>query len=972
MIAEWLDNLPKSPVDVQDFYIARFPFWDDFGSVVDKILRRRYQWLTALSGGQSADQCRYPFGDAFDDDTLVDAAFDRFLGAYVKLCPILIYADAFLLSQHRTGQTCVLPLFHHKHLRHLCTILRHEKSAALLQTLKEYGVDARELTLNLHRDFLQAKGAQHLLSLSQEVFHRVPPGAQSTFALFASQIFSILGWTIYELPGSNTFIDRSEYHHGIRIFFQTYSPDLLDLSLSVDAALLRDLVISMAVLVQDLCQWNETIAAELVDQVLELDDPDSPTMSSTASSTSTGDIDYRQDPTCYPTLVSNAWKFKVLRKYIVKANMALRVHSITSMDAALIEIWKEFSIIDPSCRHPVIQFLADFLLRGRIIDYIVSVESHPQLISRSGNITGFLIIAHRWSDSQADAIWKPVSSSLDPRVVSATMTMIISIFNLMTVSDRLYLCTKLYDLPIDRYTLAILRFFRNLTASLLETSHPAQAIDYEQRGASSRPWNVCIRVMRDTAPSRASDKNLMDLHLEASDQLRCLLPAIPPDERHTIYRECAQQIAEHTDRATGNFRIMSLLTPYLPVENNIFFQENHDLLCSVMKEIPSFVARESEAGRYDCQMQALHYRLGLLQGAIVHPAMLVPRELYQDIWDHVIGSQALSAEARDHAWNYLSQSTKMHSQNDFCKQLVFSYLPTMDPQFYTVGLFDFAANYSFPITREPVETKQGQDTILQIPGASLLWSILLSAPSGTIEDRAARLLALRYVRVIEEVGVSVAEAEKAHVALAEQCIRELRAAIDKVSEPSDAAVHAIGSETSGTGASNNPQVRVERILLFQKLFLEYVRQRPEYNRGRRVDSKTETMDTSIPYGDAIEVKYQCGKDRQIVTMASDHTFDDLYRRLCHATGFTKINLFARGRRVDMAQDAATKLSEVYLGGLVIVQRAEGAELTRPLPTPGAGSSVFETAVVEHFDELFTWMNSTDKTSQQVCCVILHR
>lgn len=919
--------------------------------------------MSALNGSQSTEQCRYPFGDAFEDDVQVDAAFDRFFGSYVKICSVLLFVDALALSQHAPGEMYPLTLCSQKHIRHLCTILRTEKCAMLHTLHKEYGVDARELSMIMQKDFLEAKGAQRLLQLMKEIFHRVLPGTQCFYATYASQLFSTLGWTIFELPGSDTVVDHSEFHHAIRSFFHTYSPDLFDLSISVDSNIVRDTVQSLGNLVLDLCRWNESIAAELVDRVLDFDDPESPTMSSMTNSTNPENIDYRQDPTCYPTLVANAWKFKLLRKYIVKGNMTLRVMSITLMDAALIEIWREFSAIDPTCRHPVIQFLADFLLRGRVVDYIVSVDSHPQLISRSGNITGFLIIAHRWSDNQADAIWTPVSSSLDPRVVTATMKMISSIINLMAVSDRLYLCTKLYDLPMDRYTIDILRFFRCLTAALFENSdHAPQATDYEERGSNSRPWNVCIRVIRDTAPSRAADKNLLELHAEAFDQLRCLLPAISSKERHTIYQDCAQQIAERTDRATGSFRVMSLLAQYPTIDDNIFFQGNHDLVCSVMKEIPNFVAQESQAGNYPHQTQALQYRLDFLRLAIIHPAMLVPQELYEDLWKYTVGGQALSTEARDMAWTLLLHSMKVLSQNDYCKQLVSSYLPTIDPRFYTFGLFEFVANYHFPITRQPIETSQGNFTMLQIPGASLLWRILLSSPSNIIADHAARLLAARYVRVIDEPGVSVEEAEKAHAALAEQCIRELRSAIETM----PAAVSEDGPESGDTEAPNNPQMHVERILLFQKLFLECVRQRPEYNRGKRVDSKVDTIENDVPYGTAINVEYQHAKERQSVTMASDHTIDDLYRRLCHATGFTKINLFARGRRLDLAKEAATKLSEINLGGLVIVQRAEGAELTRPLPALGTGSSVFEAAVVTHFDELFSWMDSTDKKSQLVC------
>jgi ubiquitin carboxyl-terminal hydrolase 34 len=922
--------------------------------------------MTTLNSATSTEQGRYPFGDDFTDDLQTYETFDRFLGAYVRICSLLFSVDAQILMQQPSGETYPLPLLSQKHIRLLHSILRFEKMPVFHILHKEYGVDVQELNTRLQKLFLEAKGAQNLLQLTDELFHRVPPAIQNNYAMWASQIFSILGWTIFELPSASTFIQRTKYHQRVLSFFRKYSIDLCDPSIPIDANVARDLIQFYYNLILELCQWDDNIAAEMVDQLSDFGDPDSPTASSVAKSTSNSDINYRQDPRCYPALAAHAWKFKVLRKYVVRGNMGLRVMSIATMDTALVELWRELSNVDPSCKHPVIQYLADFLLKGQVVDYIVSVDSHPQLISRSGNIAGFLVIAHRWSDDQADAIWRTVSSSPDPRVVAATMTMLRSIINLMTVTDRLYLCTKVYELPIDRYTLDILRFFRSLTASLVDNNNNnIQFIDYDARGPTARPWNVCLRVIRYTAPSRASNKNIMDLQFEALDQLRCLTVAISSDERQSIYRECAHQIAEDSDKATGNYRIICLLAQYSYVDDALFFQENQSLISSVLKEIPDFVEQEAQTGPYTYQSQALHQRLDFLRVTISHPAMIVPSDLFKTLWDHTVGGQALSNDARDLAWQVLLSGIKASPEDEFCKQLVSSYLPTMDAQHYTPGLFEFVASYNFPITRQTIQTEQGNDTILQIPGASLLWPIILSSPAGTIEGRAARLLATRYVKVIEGEGILLPEVEKAHVALVEQCMHGLRTAIEALPKQSGAGSEMGASDSNDAKVHKTSEVHVERILLFQKLLLECVRSRPEFNRGRRVDSKVDAMDTDIPFGNAITVKYQCGNDRQSVTMASDHTLDDLYRRLCHATGFTKLNLFARGQRLKVFEDSTLKLSDVDLGGQVIVQRADGAELTRPLPELAAGSSAFETAIVKHFDELFAWMNSADTTSYLV-------
>lgn len=252
--------------------------------------------------------------------------------------------------------------------------------------------------------------------------------------------------------------------------------------------------------------------------------------------------------------------------------------------------------------------------------------------------------------------------------------------------------------------------------------------------------------------------------------------------------------------------------------------------------------------------------------------------------------------------------------------------------------------------------------VIQIPGAEMLWSMLLFAPKGTIEDRAARLLAARYVQIKDNPGVTLSEVELAHTILVEKCMKEMRSAfavLRTMDQDSESTKEAM--VTNETREEN--EARFGRVLLFQKVLLEYVRGKPDFNRGRRTDSKIDEMD--IPKGDAIAIKYQCGNDRQTVMMAADHTLEDLHRRLCHATGFTKINLFAKGHRLKIAGNATEKLADVDFGGQLLIQRAEGAEVTRHSSSPVSGFSVFETTVLKHFDELFALMDSDDTISQQV-------
>jgi ubiquitin carboxyl-terminal hydrolase 34 len=738
--------------------------------------------------------------------------------------------------------------------------------------------------------------------------------------------------------------------------------ELFDLSRTTDAIVARDLIQQFYTLLFELCRWDKKIESDLVDKFLDFRSAESPTTSSATETNHVGSQDeYRNDPKYFPALVANAWKFKILRRYLIKGKMDLRVMSIAVMDISLVEIWKQYNEVDATGKHPVMRYLADFLLDGKVVDYLVSVESHPQLIARSGNIVGFLIVTQRWTDAQADAIWNTVATNPDPRVVTATMAMLRPITHLMKPADLLYFCTKLHEMPLSSYTMDIFRLLQDMGLKILEKASPE---DYATREDSAKPWNVCIRLVRDIMSQKPTDKDMLDLYCEASEHLKTFAHRVSIEERHSIYRDCANYIGSNSTKATGSARVIYSLASPIPSGDGLFFQENQDVTCKILNEITSFVDTEKALEPSSYQQLALRCRLELLALMICRAGPAIPVEMYEQLWEHTIGVRALSDTARDWAWMQLLQTIKVAPDNDYCRQLVSSHMAHMDTGIDTNGMFEFVANYNFPMTRQLVVTDQGNKTVLQIPGADVLWSMVLSSPENTIEDRAARLLASRYVQINEAEGVMLADVEAAHTVLVEKCMQEMRLACKIIrSQSSDG-----GDLTNTDVALSNPVVlkneeRCRRIILFQKLLLEKIRQKPEFNRSRRTDSKVD--ETDIPYGDSIAIRFQCGNDRQVVMMGADHTVDDLYRRLCHVSGYTKVNLFAKGQRLNVAERSTEKLSSIDFGGQLLVQRAPEAEVTRPLSGQGTGSSVFESTVVKYFDELFSLMDRNDNISQMV-------
>lgn len=819
--------------------------------------------------------------------------------------------------------------------------------------------------LRLFNDFVEApvNGHEHLFAFTEAVCNKVCAHEKSYIALFVTQLWSTMGRYLCELPGLEV-IDRPRFYRNVLQYFRSYNVDLQAPGKVVDVGIARDLLFHFATLLTELCQWDDAIASELAKEMLPLGRP------SDNGATDSRFLPFSQDLANRPTLVGNAWKFKLLKKYVVKGRMELRVTSIGAMDSALVDIWKEYNNAGQGDLHPVMQYLAEFLLHEQVIDYIISVDSHPQLITRSGNIVGFLVVTRLYSERQTDAIWHTVAHSQDPRVVSATLTMMRTIINLMDSAELLYLCTKLYSLPIESYGLETLRFLSEVSDKLrLKFDDEWSNVDHK-----ARPWSVAIRIMRDTSPSKESTKLTMNLHHEACELLRQMCDNIGIEERHRIYSECATHIANRSPKATGSVRAVLILSSQqenrllLTNREGHFFEQHPDITRTILEELCAFVQTDYQQG--PLYQEALEVRLDLLRFLGMWAAEAIPIDLYRDIWDHVVGKYAMSNAMRDRAWPRFSEIVKRQPSNEFCKHLITSYVPELEPEYYTAGMFHFVASYNFPTTRQVIATDEGDKELLQIRGADLLWRMVLDAPEGTIEDQAAKLLASRYVEVGGDLDVTLEEVEDAHIALVQKCTAELLSAYQNLrsgtNERSGEAEENMDVVLSDS-ARQQTELRFCRILLFEKLLLVTIRTKPEFSRPTDSDLLVVPPEPVIP--NAIEIKYTTthGSGKRALFISAESTVQDLETRICNAIGFTSVRLFNRGRKLNTPENAQEKLANLDLtrDRYILVQTVAGSEMRQPVPDNQAGCSVFETTVMDHFEELFAWMDSDDQISAVV-------
>lgn len=92
-------------------------------------------------------------------------------------------------------------------------------------------------------------------------------------------------------------------------------------------------------------------------------------------------------------------------------------------------------------------------------------ESHHELIRRSANITGFLIVTNTTTSEIRHALWQPVVNNKDPRIVQATLAMHQEMIPNMSVQFLVELSKRVRDIPFSSFDAHMM----DLVSRLLET-----------------------------------------------------------------------------------------------------------------------------------------------------------------------------------------------------------------------------------------------------------------------------------------------------------------------------------------------------------------------------------------------------------------------------------------------------------------------------------------------------------------------
>lgn len=661
---------------------------------------------------------------------------------------------------------------------------------------------------------------------------------------------------------------------------------------------------------------------------------------------------------------SHQWRFSILKKLITSAQMQLRVVGATTMCGDLLRLYNLARGTDPP-RSPVLLFLAHFVLDNKLIEYLVGIGSHPEIINESHNILGFLIVTKTYTSELTDLIWQTVTTSQDPRVVKAILLMIRHCMNLYDYTALLYICEKACDLPIEAFNAPMREFCEALFLQLV-----TKAVHDNVRCVDAPPYELCVRLIRESSIiTPGLPAGYPDIQNFAAFKLRELLSQGPePGIREEIYASCIEEISSRRPTAPGSICVLSTLIKHHLNTDLRTLTTQSGLTRILVEELEYTIAGERDSSVRNTPASAARRDLILL--VIVHHPETISPDLGRRLWDHLVGSESKNMAERADWWNIINAAVKRSPHNPYLVACFKEHLPNLPPHCFTPGALEFARSAN----RSWLETVGGDfpiddDRAFETPSLEQIWRMILTAPPNTIDAAAIGILVEVYVDSVLITSMPRTTARSIHLVLVERCLKQLSGAASRLKSFSDGATSE--QEDGMVIVPSEAQFQEQETIFARSLavlreFLKAYQSKPRFVTPK--PKLPTAMASGKVEGEEITVKYQSfdgntHTEVRSLTIGKLNTAAALFASLQKATGFRNYKVFCQGREFDPDEvESGKSLEDLNLTGLVLVQRREGE---RPARSSEINKTTLELEIMKHFEELWSYLSMQEKVAQEV-------
>ena len=668
-----------------------------------------------------------------------------------------------------------------------------------------------------------------------------------------------------------------------------------------------------------------------------------------------------------------AWKMDLLKKCIMEGRMEIRVYGVENMQTSLVEVYNKYINTRPSNpSHPIPNYLSDWLLANRMVEYFVGVESHPQLIARAANIVGFLSVTNRYTTSETDTIWNAITSGQDPSKIEAILRMAVQFFNISSYSALHYFLTKLSQLPIVNFDANMIDFGKTMFRYLREK----WSRDPLEPTMGMTPIHLSIRLIRESATEKTlPPQKRHEIHSWATSELKGMLQYNYSDQGFgAIYDECLGDIERHTDFATGSVSAIAAMFIQKPedVKRLAISANLTGLLVSDMAHV--IKTEPSPGSPSPMVLEALDCRLKLLENMIQYVPQSISHELAKDVWDVTVGQNALNDLTRGNAWASLRDIQRVtNSRNIFIEQCIDEFLPELHPSYFVRECILFAREVD--VYRSRFCDGQSPECMERTSG-ELLWHISLATPreKASVAGKCITTLINFYLDSEEARSRTRAANDAVHIELVERCIRQLTTAGSKLSSYSDGT--SSGEDEPMVIVASEKEIEAQRLTFGRSLrilqeFVNGIRSRPMYSPEPQVQPQLPKNFHDIK-GDAVKLRYQAFGPRhteiRTIEVGTLETAAELRSRLKTLTGFEHLRTIVNGHDLDLNSADGQTIGDLGLHakGLLLIKKAQPPDSIPDL-APKLDLRPVEVEILSHFPEMYQLLGLEEALAKAVSC-----
>ncbi|KAI9691723.1 MAG: hypothetical protein M1822_007795 [Bathelium mastoideum] len=667
-------------------------------------------------------------------------------------------------------------------------------------------------------------------------------------------------------------------------------------------------------------------------------------------------------------LLQNAWMLRILKRFISKGRMDMRVAGIEQMGQGLVCLYNRY---DQDGASETLRAAARALEDEKVLEYILGPEAHPQLISRSGNVLAFLAVTNTYGVVHTDLIWDTASNNKDPRVVTAIWKMLHATIAFLTLPNLLDLCNKFHDLRTSRLSMEVIKLINGLISTTLEKL----GSDPQDSSVYMIPPFLSLHILREASGPVASEQTDV-LNSSLNLMGRAYSRLVKPEDQYRLLHDCMMDIQAKESSATGSILFIHEainLGPSVSVLSQLADLEAPVIL---VQHVCELIENQGDPSIEKTVSFSMRNILEILFRLIVGHPESFSADLDDTIWDHLVGPKAINDETRRLGWDCLCQIVaSAEHPNSFVERGLAQQAPRLHPNSFIPNSSSFlVAAVKYQVKFHPQKCTQLSDSI-HVPLEDLLWKCILTVPQDSIENEAIDLLVSSHLDPKQMDNSVRPILELTHISLARKCLKQLTESCSKLklsAHPAKATsakmdVDISDQEFQATKLCFSRTLRLlnvmlQRVRASKTLSPTPARSSPKLKKQKVGEASSEPMTMKYQTFDG-NFQSEIGS----VQVCGQESLAELRRSLSDLTGFAFYKLICGGQHIDLEKDRDMTIREsgITARGLVLIVKRTNGEFVQSSSTAAIGGSAFERAVLEHINDLFDFMDSDDQYSYAI-------